>query len=83
MILAKFALYRTYHGCAMNPAIQAATIAAWNDEAHVAENRHLYAEKFAKVIALLAPLLPVSKPGCRFLPVAEDAHRCFNADARA
>jgi N-succinyldiaminopimelate aminotransferase len=65
-ILEKFALYRTYHGCAMNPAIQAATVAAWNDEAHVAENRHLYAEKFAKVIALLAPVLPVSKPDAGF-----------------
>jgi N-succinyldiaminopimelate aminotransferase len=65
-VLEKFALYRTYHGCAMNPAIQTATIAAWNDETHVAENRHLYAEKFAKVITLLAPVLPVSKPDASF-----------------
>lgn len=65
-ILERFALYRTYHGCAMNPAAQAATIAAWNDEAHVAENRHLYAEKFAKVITLLAPVLPVTKPDAGF-----------------
>jgi len=87
-ILAKFALYRTYHGCAMNPAIQAATIAAWNDEAHVAQNRHLYAEKFAKVIALLAPLLPVSRPDAGFYlwlrtPIADTAfaqqlHRDYN-----
>jgi N-succinyldiaminopimelate aminotransferase len=65
-ILERFALYRTYHGCAMNPAIQSASIAAWKDEKHVAENRHLYAEKFAKVIALLAPALPVSKPDAGF-----------------
>jgi N-succinyldiaminopimelate aminotransferase len=65
-ILEKFALYRTYHGCAMNPAVQAATIAAWNDEAHVAENRRLYAEKFERVIAQLAPLLPVEKPDAGF-----------------
>lgn len=65
-VLEKFALYRTYHGCAMNPAIQAATIAAWNDEAHVAENRRQYAEKFAKVIAILNPALPVSKPDASF-----------------
>ncbi|MFA6016018.1 MAG: succinyldiaminopimelate transaminase [Gallionellaceae bacterium] len=65
-ILEKFALYRTYHGCAMNPAIQAATIAAWNDEAHVAENRHLYTEKFNKVITLLAPVLPIIKPDASF-----------------
>jgi N-succinyldiaminopimelate aminotransferase len=77
-ILEKFALYRTYHGCAMNPAVQAATIAAWNDEAHVAENRRLYAEKFAKVIALLAPVLPVAKPDASFYlwvrtPIADTA----------
>ncbi len=87
-ILEKFALYRTYHGCAMNPAVQAATIAAWNDEAHVAENRHLYAEKFAKVIALLAPVLPVSRPDAGFYlwirtPIADTAfaqqlHRDYN-----
>ncbi|ADE11680.1 succinyldiaminopimelate transaminase [Sideroxydans lithotrophicus] len=65
-ILERFALYRTYHGCAMNPAIQSASIAAWKDEKHVAENRRLYAEKFAKVIALLAPALPVSKPDAGF-----------------
>jgi len=65
-ILEKFTLYRTYHGCAMNPAIQNASIAAWNDEAHVAENRRLYAEKFERVTALLAPALPVHKPDASF-----------------
>ncbi|BCK87468.1 LL-diaminopimelate aminotransferase [Sideroxyarcus emersonii] len=87
-VLEKFALYRTYHGCAMNPAIQAATIAAWNDEAHVAENRRLYAEKFSKVIALLAPVLPVTRPDAGFYlwlrtPVADTGfaqqlHRDYN-----
>ncbi len=77
-VLEKFALYRTYHGCAMNPAIQAATIAAWNDEVHVAENRRLYAEKFKQVIALLAPVLPVAKPDAGFYlwvrtPIADSA----------
>ncbi|MDH2915357.1 MAG: succinyldiaminopimelate transaminase [Gallionella sp.] len=65
-VLERFSLYRTYHGCAMNPAIQAATIAAWNDEGHVAENRRLYAEKFTQVIALLSPVLPVAKPDASF-----------------
>ncbi len=65
-ILEKFALYRTYHGCAMNPAIQAASIAAWNDEAHVAENRRLYAEKFARVTEILGPVLPVALPDASF-----------------
>ena len=57
-VIAKFTLYRTYHGSAMNPVIQAASIAAWNDEAHVAENRRLYAEKFARVLEILKPALP-------------------------
>jgi N-succinyldiaminopimelate aminotransferase len=78
-ILEKFALYRTYHGCAMNPAVQSATIAAWNDESHVEENRRLYAEKFAKVIALLAPVLPISRPDAGFYlwirtPVADTSY---------
>jgi N-succinyldiaminopimelate aminotransferase len=65
-VLEKFALYRTYHGCAMNPAVQAATIAAWNDEKHVVENRHLYAQKFDLAIKALSPVLPVSKPDAGF-----------------
>ena len=65
-VLEKFALYRTYHGCAMNPAVQAASIAAWNDETHVAENRRLYAEKFAHVMKILKPVLPVSMPDASF-----------------
>ncbi|MGO8756444.1 MAG: succinyldiaminopimelate transaminase [Gallionellaceae bacterium] len=65
-ILEKFALYRTYHGCAMNPAVQAASIAAWSDEIHVAENRRLYAEKFGRVAGILKPVLPVSMPDAGF-----------------
>jgi len=65
-VLEKFALYRTYHGCAMNPAIQAASIAAWNDEAHVAENRRLYTEKFAKAVDILKAALPVALPDASF-----------------
>lgn len=52
-LLAKFRLYRTYHGSAMGLAVQAASIAAWNDEGHVRENRRLYAEKFDAVLPLL------------------------------
>jgi N-succinyldiaminopimelate aminotransferase len=65
-VIEQFALYRTYHGSAMNPAIQAASIAAWNDEAHVAENRRLYAEKFARVVEILKPVLPVTMPDAGF-----------------
>ncbi len=65
-VIEKFALYRTYHGSAMNPAIQAASIAAWNDEEHVAENRRLYAEKFSRVSEILKDALPVSMPDAGF-----------------
>ena len=65
-LVEKFALYRTYHGSAMNPAIQAASIAAWNDEAHVIENRRLYAEKFSLVMEVLSPVLPVLLPDAGF-----------------
>lgn len=65
-LISKFALYRTYHGSAMNPAIQAASIAAWKDELHVAENRSLYVEKFTAVIEILKPVLPVVLPDAGF-----------------
>ncbi|TAN76913.1 MAG: succinyldiaminopimelate transaminase [Gallionella sp.] len=65
-VIEKFTLYRTYHGSAMNPAIQAASVAAWSDEAHVAENRRLYAEKFARVMEILEPVLPVTLPDAGF-----------------
>ncbi len=75
-ILEKFALYRTYHGCAMNPAVQAASAAAWQDEEHVAENRRLYAEKFAQVLAILKPVVRVNLPDASFylwlqVPIAD------------
>jgi N-succinyldiaminopimelate aminotransferase len=65
-IIEKFALYRTYHGCAMNPAVQAASLTAWNDEAHVIENRRLYAEKFKTVTPLLTGALEVEMPDAAF-----------------
>ena len=54
-ILKDFLLYRTYHGCAMPIPTQLASIAAWNDDAHVKANRALYREKFAAVLPILAP----------------------------
>jgi N-succinyldiaminopimelate aminotransferase len=65
-IIEKFALYRTYHGCAMNPAVQAASIAAWNDEVHVIENRTLYAQKFNTVTPMLTNALEVEMPDAAF-----------------
>jgi N-succinyldiaminopimelate aminotransferase len=61
-ILKAFLLYRTYHGCAMPVQTQLASIAAWNDEAHVLANRDLYREKFAAVLDILAPVLDVGAP---------------------
>jgi N-succinyldiaminopimelate aminotransferase len=52
-LLKQFLLYRTYHGSAMSLAVQRASIAAWGDEAHVEENRRLYAEKFRAVLPLV------------------------------
>jgi len=65
-VLAKFLLYRTYHGGAMSPPVQAASIAAWNDEAHVVENRTLYRDKFAQVTAHLRETTPVAMPEAAF-----------------
>ncbi|HTS55624.1 MAG TPA: succinyldiaminopimelate transaminase [Burkholderiales bacterium] len=65
-ILSKFLLYRTYHGGAMNPAVQAASCAAWQDEAHVVENRRLYREKFAQVTALLGKVTALRTPEAAF-----------------
>ncbi len=61
-----FLLYRTYHGSAMGTTVQAASIAAWNDEQHVTENRALYREKFAQVTPLLASVLNVKLPDAAF-----------------
>jgi N-succinyldiaminopimelate aminotransferase len=65
-LMKKFLLYRTYHGSAMSPAIQAASVAAWNDEAHVVENRRQYAEKFAAVMPLLKDVLSFDAPDAAF-----------------
>jgi N-succinyldiaminopimelate aminotransferase len=65
-ILKKFLLYRTYQGCAMSPPLHAASIAAWNDEKHVVENRRLYRAKFAAVLDILRPALDVERPAGGF-----------------
>jgi N-succinyldiaminopimelate aminotransferase len=87
-ILEKFLLYRTYHGCAMNPAVQQASQAAWQDEAHVIENRRLYRSKFAAFKAELAGTLNLEMPDAAFYywaktPIADTEfalglHRDYN-----
>lgn len=87
-ILEKFLLYRTYHGCAMSPTVQQASLAAWQDEAHVVENRRLYRLKFAAFQDALTDVLPLQMPDAAFYfwvqtPIADTEfalalHRDYN-----
>lgn len=65
-LLKDFLLYRTYHGSAMGIPVQMASIAAWNDETHVLENRRLYQEKFARMLPILAQGFEVTRPDASF-----------------
>ncbi|BCX89722.1 N-succinyldiaminopimelate aminotransferase [Methylomarinovum tepidoasis] len=65
-ILERYFLYRTYHGCAMPLPAQHASIAAWNDEAHVARNRAAYRERFAAAAEILAGAAEVQVPPAAF-----------------
>lgn len=65
-VLQQFLSYRTYHGCAMPLPTQLASIAAWNDEAHVGENQQLYRDKFECVAATLEDIWPLQKPQAGF-----------------
>jgi N-succinyldiaminopimelate aminotransferase len=88
-LLKRFLLYRTYHGCAMSQPVQLASVAAWQDEAHVLENRRLYREKFERITPLLAEVLETRLPDASFylwanvsrtgLSDAEFARRLFAA----
>ena len=87
-ILKKYLLYRTYQGCAMSLPIQQASIVAWNDEAHVVENRRLYREKFAAAIDILRPAMEVEMPDAAFyiwlktpIPDTEFARRLYREQA--
>lgn len=65
-IIKPFLLYRTYHGCAMPVQTQLASIAAWQDEAHVRENRDQYRAKYDAVLDILQPVLDVQRPDGSF-----------------
>jgi N-succinyldiaminopimelate aminotransferase len=65
-ILKQFLLYRTYHGSAMSGMVQAASIAAWDDEAHVVVNREQYRKKFAAITPLLEAVMDVRLPDAGF-----------------
>ncbi len=70
-LIKSFLLYRTYHGAAMSPVVQMTSVAAWNDEAHVVENRRQYKEKFDKVTPLISPFLKTAVPDAGFYLWAE------------
>ena len=65
-ILQAYLQYRTYQGCAMPIPHQLASIAAWQDEKHVAHNRALYQEKFALWMSELGELLELRMPDAGF-----------------
>lgn len=65
-LLKPFLLYRTYHGCAMPVHTQLASIAAWNDESHVQQNRSEYTQKFRSVLEILSPVLDVKQTEASF-----------------
>ncbi|VAW76083.1 N-succinyl-L,L-diaminopimelate aminotransferase, type 2 [hydrothermal vent metagenome] len=65
-LIQEFFNYRTYHGCAMPPATQDASLRAWHDEAHVLENRRLYREKFSAVADILSPVMEFEVPPAGF-----------------
>jgi N-succinyldiaminopimelate aminotransferase len=74
----------------MNPAVQAASVAAWKDEAHVRDNRRQYREKFARVLPMLEGILETSMPEAGFYlwaktPIADtefarDLYRDYNVN---
>ena len=78
-LLKAFLLYRTYHGSAMSPAVQRASVAAWNDEEHVVANRELYRRKFAKVTPTLAEAMEVALPDASFYLWAKVPDRLWGA----
>lgn len=65
-LLKRFLLYRTYHGAALSPVYQQASIAAWGDEAHVRDNRAQYLQKFSTVTPMLAEVVDVRLPDAAF-----------------
>ena len=79
-VLKQFLLYRTYHGSAMSPVVQQASIAAWSDEAHVVANRDQYRAKFAQVTPMLAQVMGVALPDAGFYLWADVSRVATNGD---
>jgi N-succinyldiaminopimelate aminotransferase len=87
-LLKTYLLYRTYQGCAMSPAVSAASTAAWQDEAHVVENRRLYREKFDTALDIIGTSMDVQRPDAAFylwahtpLPDPEFTRRLYESQS--
>ncbi len=65
-LLREYLRYRTYHGCAMPVQTQQASIAAWQDERHVIDNRARYRAAFAAFGEELGDALPAPTPRASF-----------------
>jgi N-succinyldiaminopimelate aminotransferase len=65
-LMQQFLKYRTYHGCPMPVTTQHASIAAWNDEDHVRNNRQMYRDKFTAFIEILQDVCDISRPPASF-----------------
>jgi len=65
-LIEPLALYRTYHGCALALPAQLASVEAWNDTAHVADNRHRYQAKFDAARRILGAVTDVRIPPAAF-----------------
>ncbi|MFZ5491603.1 MAG: succinyldiaminopimelate transaminase [Pseudomonadota bacterium] len=69
-LIERFGLYRTYHGCALPEYVQAASAAAWADEAHVADSRARYRRKLTAAVQALGGRVAAPEGGfCLWLPV--------------
>ncbi len=72
-ILTQAARLRSYNGGGMNPVVDAASVAAWNDEAHVQDSREKYREKYRHVIPLMQRALTIATPDAGFFLWADIA----------
>ncbi|MCZ6687447.1 MAG: succinyldiaminopimelate transaminase [Gammaproteobacteria bacterium] len=82
-LIKPFLLYRTYHGCAVPLFIQLASVPAWRDDLHAAENRHRYQAKLEAVWPILEPVMDLPRPQAAFYlwPRTEQDEENFTREA--
>ena len=82
-LIKPFLLYRTYHGCAVPLFTQLASVPAWQDDRHAAENRHQYQAKLAAVWPILEPVMDLPRPQAAFYlwPRTEQDEENFTREA--